>query len=156
MNMILESVLAFIGLVVGIFLAKFTKEEFKSGRKYFVLLCKVVLFVLIVYFLYLAEINLLILGFVLGVLVAYFFSNIYFYLGLGVFSSLNVYVTFLVFLFGLPYGTLIYHQKNLRKRILISLLLFFVPALILLVDVSTTLVFSFVAGALFMKFIRKL
>lgn len=154
--MILESILAFIGLIVGVFLAKFTVEEFKSGRKYFVLLCRTVLFVLVVYLLYLAEINWLLLGFVIGLLVSYFFSNIYFYLGLGVFSSLNVYVAFLVFLFGLPYGTLMYHQRYLKKRILSSLVLFFITALILLVNVSVTLVYSFVAGALFMKFIRNL
>lgn len=153
--MILESVLAFIGLIVGIFLAKFTKEEFKSGRKYFVLLCRIVLFVLIVYLLYLVEINWLVLGFVLGVLVAYFFSNVYFYLGLGVFSSLNVYVAFLVFLFGLPYGTLIYHQGRLKKKVLGSLIFFFIPVLMLLVNIPITLVYSFVAGALFIFFIRK-
>lgn len=153
--MLLESLLAFAGLIVGIILAKFTKEEFKSGKKYFVLLCRAALFVLIIYFLYLVEINWMTLGFVLGVLVSYFFNNIYFYLGLAYFSGFSSFVAFFVFLFGLPYGTLIYHKKRLRKRVLIYFVLFFITALISLVVISKTFIYSFIAGALFIRFIGK-
>ncbi|MCD4759991.1 hypothetical protein K8R33_03815 [archaeon] len=153
--MILESVLAFIGLIVGVFLARFTKEEFKTGKKYFILICRVVLFILIIYLLYLVEINWLLLGFVLGAFVGYFFRNVYFYLGLGVFS-LNVYFAFLVFLFGLLYGTLIYHVEKVWRKVLFSFIWFVLGAFILLVDISNTFIYSFVAGALFMHFLRRI
>ena len=154
--MILESLLAFFGLIIGLVLARFTPEEFKSGEKYFILLYKSVLFLLIVYLLYFVEFNWWIIGLFPGALAGYFFRNVYFYLGLGYFATLNIYAAFLIFLFGLSWGTLMYHAKNFKKILLFSFILFFVSSFILLFKIPETLILSFVAGALFMFFIQKL
>jgi len=154
--MILESILAFVGLLVGSLLALFTRDELKSGKKYFILFYRVLLFILIIYLLYLSELNWWLLGLVLGLLFTLVFSELYFYLGLAVFSVMNVYEAFLVFLVGLPYGTLLFRKKRVKKYVLYSLILFFVPALILLVQIPETFLYSFVAGGLFSLFLRKI
>jgi len=127
-------ILAFIGLLFGVLLASVAKEELKAGRKYFIIFYKSLIFVLIILFLYLAEINIWLVGIVFGVIFGLYFKNLYFYLGLGMFASLNIYVAFLVFFIGLPYGTLIYDKKRNLYMILASLVLFFVCSLLLLVN----------------------
>nr|MBA4405291.1 hypothetical protein [Nanoarchaeum sp.] len=98
-------------------------------------------------------INIWLIGLVFGVIFGLYFKNLYFYLGLGMFASLNIYVAFLIFFLGLPYGTLIYNSKRNLYMILASLGLFFVCSLLLLVDVPKTLILSFVSGALFLKLV---
>ncbi|MBS3172615.1 hypothetical protein J4438_03485, partial [Candidatus Woesearchaeota archaeon] len=80
--MLLLALIAFVGLVLGVLLASLAKEELKAGKKYFVLLYKILLLLIIVYLLYLAEINIWLIGFVFGFVLAYFARNIYLFLGL--------------------------------------------------------------------------
>lgn len=157
-------IIAFLGLVIGIILANRTKEELKAGKKYFVLLERIVLFVLIIFLLYRVSFSfLVILGFFLGFVFFYKLGKIYFYLGLVVLlsslisESFLVLITALIFIFGLAYGTLSYSKK---KIIFGYDLIYFLTPLILLVAkgfVSNNIeVFlSFCAGALFFKFIKK-
>ncbi len=154
--MILIYIFAFVGVLVGLLLAHLTRDELKSGKKYFVLFYRILLFILIIYLLYLSEINWWLLGIILGFLVSLIFSELYFYLGLAVFSVFNVYTAFITFLIGLPYGTLLYGCKGLKKYLVYSLLLFFVPALILLIDIPQTFIYAFVSGGLFSLFLRKI
>ena len=122
--MIIESILAFIGIFVGLLIAKYTKEEFKAGKKYFIILYKSILFLLIIYLLYFVNLDWTILLFMVGFVITLFFSNLYFYLGLAVFSSASIYVAFFVFLLGLPYGTLLFHKKNVKKYLKYSFIFF--------------------------------
>ncbi|MBT6995436.1 hypothetical protein HN865_01440 [Candidatus Woesearchaeota archaeon] len=151
--MVLEYVLAFVGVFVGLLLAKYTKEELKPGRKYFVTFYKLMLFLLIVYLLYFITLDWYALCFILGFVVTLFFSNLYFYLGLAVFSSVSLYTSFFVFLLGLPYGTLLYSRKNLKNYLIYSFIFFALSALILLFDFPG--INYFIAGALFSFFLRK-
>lgn len=154
--MILIYILAFAGILLGVLLAYLARDELKSGKKYFVLFYKALLFILIIYLLYLSEVNWWLFGIVLGFLFSLIFSELYFFLGLAVFSSLNVYIAFIVFLIGLPYGTLLYTKKKIKYYLTYSLILFFVPALILLASLPLTFVYSFIGGGLFSLFLRKI
>lgn len=151
---ILIALIAFVGLLLGILLAKLAKEELKAGKKYFVLLYKIILLVIIVYLLYLAEINILLIGFVFGAVLAYFVRNVYLFLGLALFSSLNIYVGFFIFFFGLVYGTLIYGRNKLVRYVIICLILFSLSSLVLLFDSS--LLLAFTAGGLFFSLVRRI
>ena len=154
--MISSIILSFLGLIVGIILANYTKEELKTGKKYFIILYKFILFITIIYSLFLSELNYYLFGAILGIISFIFLRNIYLYLGLLIFSTLNLYMFYLVFLFGLPYGSLIYSKKNLRNIVLNSFIWFVAAALILLVDINQTFLLSFSAGALFMAFLKRI
>lgn len=152
--MIIE-LLSFLGLIFGFFLYKFTKEEFNTGRKYFILLNRIILFVIIIFLIYYSNLNLLltVLLFIFGVVVSYFFGNIYLYLGLVVSSYSRDLFSILVFLFGFPYGTL-----NSRKGIKFvrNCLIFFIVGLSgFLLTSYTNYLSGFLAGALFFKLISK-
>lgn len=151
--MIIESILAFIGIFVGLLIAKYTKEEFKSGKKYFIILYKLILFLIIIYLLYFVSLDWTVLCFILGFVVTLFFSNLYFYLGLAVFSSASLYVAFFVFLLGVPYGTLLFHKKNVKTYLKYSFIFFILSSLILLFNFSG--INYFIAGALSSLFLRK-
>src|SRR3989344_8836269 len=105
----LLSFISFVGLFAGLLLAIYTKEELKSGEKYFTLLTKVILATIIFVLLYYTKFNLLFLF--IGAIIGYFVNKIYLYLGMSVIISyvskeFNILTVSLVFLFGLPYGTL--------------------------------------------------
>ncbi len=154
--MILEIILAFFGLISGIILANYTKEELKTGKKYFVIIYKTILIVAILYALFLASINIYLFGVIVGAISFIFLRNIYFYLGLLIFSTFNLYMFYLVFLFGIPYGSLIYSKKDLRNIVLNSFVWFIAAALILLINFNQTFILSFSAGAMFMAFLKKI
>ena len=82
--MLYVGVLAFLGLIVGLLVAKLAKDEIYSGKKYLVFFYKLVVFILLLlslYFAWFAQIPHLILGFLAGVLFHFGVRNIYFYLG---------------------------------------------------------------------------
>ena len=158
--------IAFVGLLIGSFIARRTKEELVPGSKYFILLERVVLFVLVLFALYNVQFGIWAgLSFLLGMLFFYKLSKSYFYLGLlmllASFVSANFFagVTALIFIFGLSYGTLFYSGGRI-KYWHYELVFFLVP-LILLVSRDFVVnyieyFFSFVAGAVFFNFISKI
>lgn len=150
-NNILIVAIAFLGIVVGYILSKFTKEEIKLGRKYFIWLEKTILFILAVALIYniWGDYWVLIGGVVFGFIVA-FLINLYFFLGLALFSSFSISNDFvlliaaLVFMFGLPFGSL---MKKLN--ILEEILLFALPfILVFFSNVNTNLFSAISAGGL--------
>ena len=157
--------IAFVGLLVGAFIARRTKEELIPGKKYFILLERIVLFVLIIFALYNVSFGVgTALSFIAGLLFFYKLNKSYFYLGLLIllasFVSVNflVSITALIFIFGLSYGTLFY--SGIRINLWYYELVFFLVPLILLFAGDFVLnninyFFSFVAGALFFAFIAK-
>lgn len=152
--MILE-ILSFLGLLFGAILYNFTKEEFKPGKKYFILLNRIILFILVVslvYFSNLAWWGIVIL-FIIGLIVGYYVKNIYLFFGLVVSVFQTDLFRILVFLFGLPYGTL---NGKKPKKFLIKNLVFFVAGLLgfFLIDYSSYMG-SLLAGILFFKLISK-
>ncbi len=133
---VLVLILSFLGLLGGVIVSYFTKEELKHGNKYFLLLEKSLLlaisFTIIYYvgefFIFLA----------LGVLAGFIFRKAYFYFGLALpLASENflVLLSSLVFAFGLPHGTLLaskYKTKDMKKELIISANLFLAAILITL------------------------
>lgn len=126
--------LSFLGLIAGVVLSFFTKEELKPGKKYFMLLEKaVVLAISLVIVFYIGEhYPFFFLGFLAGII----FRRVYFYFGLALplaSSSLSVLLASLVFVFGLPRGTLLaskLKKKKIKKEVIISGIFFLIAGLI--------------------------
>ncbi|MFH1839706.1 MAG: hypothetical protein ABH849_00985 [Nanoarchaeota archaeon] len=149
--MLIEIIIAFLGLVIGLLLARFTKEELKQGEKYFIWIKRTVLIILVTFLFYLALPNYLttVIFFIAGLIVAYFFKKEYFYFGLALFSTLNIFAVVLIFLFGLPYGSSLFSKKYKYKTLLFDLILFAIPFLLFFVKVPNHFILAFTAGALF-------
>ena len=148
---VLVLILSFLGLIGGVTVSYFTKEELKPGEKYFLLLEKVLLFSIsftIIY--YVGEFFLFL---ALGVLAGFIFRKAYFYFGLALplaSETFLVLLSSLVFIFGLPHGTLLASKsktKDVKKELIISANLFLAAILItLFLDYKPLLMFA--SGAL--------
>ena len=152
-------IIAFLGLIFGIFLGKYTKEELKDGKKYFILLEKAILFVLILFLLYKVSFSFLVVIFsLLGVLLSRKLNKIYFYLGLTFVLVSDLSISALIFIFGLPYGSLLYHSKKIKEWSW-NLPYFAIPLVLLLIGDFVSLYseyfLAFTSGALFYEMIRK-
>ncbi|MBI2671268.1 hypothetical protein HYX18_04815 [Candidatus Woesearchaeota archaeon] len=171
-NIILVSLLAFLGLVFGMFLAFFTKEELKPGRKYFGILLKAVTIVLIVMLITKSLNNYLLLSiaFILGMIISFIFRKNYFYLGFIIVGSSFLgddffsLISGLVFLFGLPFGTMIASNnlnkiKKLYNIVVSNFILYAIPFLVLffgnLIQNYTNIIFAFSSGALFVFLVSR-
>ncbi len=155
--------IAFLGLVIGKILRHYTLEEINKGEKYLFILSKIVLASIILMSLYLFLPFKLsyIAGFLIGILIAFLFNRIYFYLGLLLFLSFfinNNYlllVSSLIFIYGLVKGS--YLVKN--KEIIINLVLYLVPFLLYIIKNHLInynfLIISFALGCLFKFLISK-
>ena len=62
--------ISFIGLLIGILLARISPEEMKPGKKYFILLKKIILIAIIVSIFYYSNISLF--GVFIGAFIGYF------------------------------------------------------------------------------------
>lgn len=143
-------IVSFLGLIIGMIIAKFTKEELKQGKKYFILIKKTILLIIAIILLNYSYGNYI--WIIPGLVIGYFLKEIYFYLGLALSLSFiinqDLFTSTLIFLFGLPEGTLIYYKnKPLIKKTLLNLILFLIPFIVLLTNLGETLL-PFVAGAL--------
>ncbi len=167
MQELLIILISFLGLVIGSWLAFLTPEEFNSGKKYFISLKKTTLFILVIIFL-LPTFNIIytVILFIIGVLTAKFFRKIYFYLGLALALSFFISVEFslltssLIFIFGLPHGTLhareyLKDKKKLIKLLIFQLILFLLPSLTLFFNFYVTDIAALISGSLFMFFLLK-
>lgn len=142
-------IVSFLGCIIGYFIAKFTKEELKKGEIYFKILELVVLLSLVVVFLFNSfNVLFLILGLVLGFLLRFE----YFYFGLGLVSVVDFLGSALVFLYGLPYGSLTFYHKK-KKYLFFSFILFLVGLLNYFFNYNLA---SLSAGGLISLFIIKL
>jgi len=148
-NYTLTLIVSFLGLILGIILAYIAKEELKPGKKYFILLQKVILTSIVAFlFFYWSNKNifLFIICLFASFILIYFFiekiktHHIYKVLGLiFYFSSKDIEIfkiqAFLIFLYGLPTGSLLtkvtkrnYFRVILNHTyfIIIALLSFFI------------------------------
>ncbi len=133
--------LSFLGSVIGYFIGKFTKEELKPGKFYFMLLEAAVLAALIV-FLSMKDFNLIL--FVIGVIFGFILRFEYFYFGIILAQNINFLNAGLIFLYGLPYGTLVFYKKNF-KILFYSAVLFAAGSLAVFLDYNLA---SFAAGGI--------
>lgn len=163
---ILIVLIAFLGLVFGILFSRLAKEEIKPGEKYFKILEKIILFILVIALLYYAWNNLLltIIGFIIGIFVSSIFKIKYFYLGFAmmlgflVSKEFSLIIASLILLYGLPYGSREFFNKKFMDKVFLYFLFFIIPFVFLFfgfVNNNLYLFLAFVAGALFNFLIQK-
>lgn len=152
---LLIALIAFSGLLVGYLLTFLAKEEIKPGRKYFLILERALLIALaLVLFSQVWTTKSFIIPLILGLVIGYFLKVRYFYLGLALAASVTlamdvfVLVASLVFLHGLPYGSI-----ASKIKLPMHMILFFIPVVIMLFfsPNNTNLLLPFVAGTLILQ-----
>ena len=158
---ILIPIISLLGIVIGVTLKKLAKEEIKFGKfgaRYFIWMKRIILLLIILVLIYFNQnIPILILTIIIGFIIAIFISE-YFFLGLAlVFGFLNskeslILLSSLVFLFGLPYGSIL---RRFKKEHLYVIPLFFLPFLILVTNINQDILIGLGAGGCFNYIIRK-
>ena len=142
----LASIIAYLGLLLGVILIKLAPEEQKPGKKYFILLKKILFFIIIISILFFYKLNIILITilivFVLILILnrkinleksplVYLLLGIIFYLSSKVFN-LFVIESVLIFLFGIPASSLIIKLKEKNYyEIFVKNLWFFVPVILL-------------------------
>jgi len=148
LNYSLTALISYLGLFAGFILAIIAKEELKAGKKYFILSQKIILLLIFIFLLVFIDLNyiiiLLILAFILISLwktysekefnelpYIYAILAIIFYISS---KTLNLFIieSSLIFLYGLPIGTLL--TKKDKKETIINILknaIFILVAIIL-------------------------
>src|SRR3989338_2784998 len=126
-------IVAFLGMVSGIITGRLAKEEFNENRRYVLFISRIILSILIVFLSYKSG---SILSFLIGLVAGFFLTATYLYLGLAVASTLaspfSFVVSTLVFLYGIPYGTLSFNTLNWRI-IFLHMIFFLAPFSILMI-----------------------
>lgn len=169
--MLIETILAFGGLIVGLILAYFTKEELKSGAKYFSILERILLLVLVIFLLYKSwnSFVFLIVAFIAGFMFFIGVNRVYLYLGFSLFLASRFSQTYfysfvgLIFLLGLAYGALYYIDNKDKNKLIylvgLNAILFALPFLLIYVESFVFsydfVFFPFAAGALFAKLLLR-
>ena len=133
--------ISFFGCILGYLTGKFTKEELKQSSFYLNILELIILFILSFYFLY-SSFNLIL--FFVGLFLGLLFKFEYFYFGAGVVSGQDFLSSALIFVYGMPYWSLVYYKKK-WKTLFYSFILFSMSALTYLFDYS---LLSFAGGGL--------
>ncbi|HJN56513.1 MAG TPA: hypothetical protein QGI22_00950 [Candidatus Woesearchaeota archaeon] len=146
LNYFLASIIAYLGLLLGIFLIKLAPEEQNPGKTYFLLLKKITFFLVIGFMLFFYNINFILLVALLFFIVILMINKklnleksslTYFFLGIVFFLSskiINLFVieSILIFFYGIPTASLILNLKEKNyKSIFIKNLWFFVPVILL-------------------------
>lgn len=143
--------LALLGIIFGVILRRFTKDEIESGRKYFEILKKTILFVIILLVLYYVNFSILVfLMIIVGFLVALFLlrsPHLFLGLSLGISSYLLV---GLIFLHGLTSSSL-----NWNRGVMVGMVLFIIGFGIAYFVGTNNLFLGFVSGGLFFNFLKK-
>ena len=156
MNETIIPIVAFLGIFVGILIAKYTREEIRNNRKYLFLLGKTITAILIfVVLIYSKNFPLLFIGVLIGYLSAYVLSEFLFLglqLGLGLFlqKEISLISSFLVFMYSLVYGSLIRTNNLSFMKIFILFVMFFLPFSLFLFNsvLMTDVIIGFISGGL--------
>jgi len=157
----LISLISFLGIIVGIILNKIAKEEIKFGKfgaRYFVWMKRIILILLIIIVTYFIENIALVLSFfIIGFILSIFLSE-YFSLSLAMlFGFLNeskvfIIISSLVFLYGLPYGSML---RRIKKEYVLILLFFFFPLLFVFIEIKQDILIGLVSGGCLNYIIRR-
>ena len=149
----IEIFISFLAIFIGYLIAKYTKEELKSGKIYFEIIQIIVLIFLIIILLFQGFVWWL---FFLGVLIGLIIRYEYIYFSLGLINILNINSSFLlsslIFIYGLSYGSLAYYKNNF-KLLIYNLPLFLIPLLFYFFNYGFL---SLAAGGLISIFIIKI
>ncbi|MCH8066993.1 MAG: hypothetical protein IIC69_00240 [Nanoarchaeota archaeon] len=148
LNYFLASIIAYLGLLLGIILIKLAAEEQQPGKRYFILLKKILFFMILVSLLFFYKINVILTTILLFFIIilmlnkkmnleksslVYLLLGVIFYLSSKIFN-LFVLETVLIFLYGVANSSIL---LNLKKKnyygIILKNLWFFVPIIVLYV-----------------------
>ena len=143
------SLLSFIGILIGILIARYTKEELIPGKKYFLVIERICLILISLIIIYYYKPSWTIF---LGLIAGYFIEINYLCFGLILVLTENLLVSLIIFIYGLPYGTMLKKEKT--KKVLKDLLLFIIPILLLINNIGLIYqkeLISFAVGMLFMR-----
>ncbi len=153
--------ISLLGIFFGIILKKIANEEIKFGKfgaRYFVWMKRIILlFIILIIMYYTENIPLVIITAILGLILSVFTTE-YFFLGtalaFGFLLSGEIFMLLasLVFLYGLPYGSMV---RRFQKEHIIVALLFFLPFLFIFIDIDTSLMIGLGSGGIFSYLIRK-
>jgi hypothetical protein len=145
-------IIVFLGVIAGKIISSYTKGEVKQYKNYLVWTKKILLLILVIIALYFIKFNFLnLILFIFGFIFGFLFRSRYFYWGLLLASSFLIskevmlLIASIIFIYGIFYGSLD------RKWITINFILFLIPFLLLLFNISYEPFLAFVAGALFLK-----
>ena len=139
--------LSFIGILVGILIARYTKEELAQGKRYFLWIKSICLIIISLILIYQFKLSWVIL---LGLIIGYFIDVEYLCFGLVLVLTQNFLAALIVFIFGLAYGSLLKNDKF--KIILTNLILFLIPLVFLIINTNYTKeIMSFVIGILLIR-----
>src|SRR3989338_2436871 len=144
LNYFLASIISYLGLLVGLIIIKLAPEEHKPGKKYFILLRKILFFLILVPLLLSYKVHFILLIVVLLFVIVLIISNkinlniserVYFILGIVFYLSSKIFNLFiiesvLIFLYGIPNASLLLKKRNYFD-IFIRNLWFFVPVVLL-------------------------
>jgi len=137
------SIIAYLGLLLGVILIKLAPEEQRPGKKYFILFKEILFFLIIAFLLIFYKVN-FILTTVLLIFIVILMLNkkmkleksglVYFLLGIVFFLSsknFNLFIieSVLIFLYGIPNASFILKKKNYFD-IFVKNLWFFVPIIL--------------------------
>lgn len=153
-NYILLHIVVYLGLFLGINLAKKTKEEIKPGIPFFKII-KIILPLLLIILVFLfKEINLF--WFLSGIMIGLILPFTYLYFGLIMTAfwdnpSQLIIISAIIFIFCLTDGTLAYSKKNIKTKYLLGSLIFISLIFgIFFLELSThTLNISIILGSVF-------
>lgn len=136
LNYFLAAIISYFGLFVGFILAIIAKEELKQGKKYFIFLQKIILLLIFIFLLIFIKLNYLLVLLILIFILIYILKNYlkkqfnelsYIYIILSIIfyissKELNLFVieSSLIFLYGLPTGTLLIRKS--KKETIINIL----------------------------------
>jgi len=145
-NYLLASIISYLGLLIGVILIKMAPEEQKHGKKHFILLKKILFFIIFIPILYFYGINIIFSLALLFFIVALMVSNkirldktssVYMLLGIlfavsRKFIDLFAIESVLILLYGVPTASLMLSiKKKNYYGIFIKNLWFFIPAVTL-------------------------
>jgi hypothetical protein len=136
----LFAIISFLGLIIGLILSRKFKTELKDINKFLKVIIFITLISIILKLAFLASFNLLFfIGLLIGILITYFVKNNYLHFGFilmlsNFISDMNkIFFSVLIFIIGIIYPALI----NVSiKRIILSLVLFALPFILLLINIS--------------------
>ncbi len=134
LNYFLSAIVVFLGFVIGLVIRHYTKEELEPGKKYFSLLQRLLVLVIVSFFLYSLHVKVYAITVALFIVstVMYQFPiklPIYYSVfgAIFFFSPEKLMISAFIFLFGLPSASLI--GKDVKKQFKLSLL-FFAPVIL--------------------------
>ena len=139
----LASIIAYLGLLLGVILIKLAPEEQRPGKRYFILFKGILFFLIIAFLLIFYKVNIILTTILLIFIIILMLNKkmklekswlVYFLLGIVFFlsnKSFNLFIieSVLIFLYGIPNASFILKKKNYFD-IFVKNLWFFVPIIL--------------------------